>query len=64
MRRILPFLFLAVLAAPLWAADHLKLNPHLDYSNDSQNGPLITGHHMEDGAVTGKPNYIIIYGEG
>jgi len=48
----------------LWGAGNLKLNTHLDYSSDSQDGPLITGEHMEDGAAAGKPNYIIIYGEG
>ncbi|MGC2321095.1 MAG: hypothetical protein WA463_00560 [Terriglobales bacterium] len=62
MRRIL--LVLMLLATPLWAADNLKLNSHLDYTSDSQDGPLITGDHMEDGASAGKPNYIIIYGEG
>jgi hypothetical protein len=62
MRRI--FFILMLLAMPLWSADNLKLNSHLDYSSDSQDGPLITGNHLEDGATTGKPNYIIIYGEG
>lgn len=42
----------------------LVLNPHLDYNSDSADGPLITGTNIERGAVTGKPNYIIIYGEG
>jgi len=46
------------------AADNLKLNQHLDYSSDSHDGPLITGDHLEDGAATGKPSYVIIYGEG
>jgi hypothetical protein len=45
------------------AAENLKLNPKLDYSSDSQDGPLITGDRMSDGAVAGKPNYIIMYGE-
>lgn len=49
---------------PSRAADNLKLNQHLDYSSDSQDGPLITGDHLEDGAATGKPTYVIIYGEG
>ena len=44
------------------AAENLKLNPKLDYSSDSQDGPLITGDRMSDGAVAGKPNYIIMYG--
>jgi len=46
------------------AADNLKLNPKLDYSSDSQDGPLITGDHMDAGIVPGKPAYIILYGEG
>jgi len=51
----------SVLAAS--AADHLKLNPHLDYETDSADGPLITGDHMDAGAATGKANYLIIYAE-
>ncbi len=39
-----------LMAVPLWGAENLKLNSHLDYSSDSQDGPLITGDHMEDGA--------------
>jgi len=54
----------ATLAVPLRGADNLRLNPRLNYSSDSQDGPLITGDHMEDGAVQGQPNYIIFYGEG
>ncbi len=50
--------------ANLRAAENLRLNQKLDYSSDSQDGPLITGDHMEDGAVEGQPNYIIFYGEG
>jgi hypothetical protein len=52
------------MATQFFAADHLKLNPRLDYSSDSQDGPLITGDHMDDGAVAGEPNYIIFFGEG
>lgn len=50
-------------ALPLYAAENLKLNAHLDYSSDSNDGPLITGDGMEEGAAAGKPNYVIIYGE-
>ena len=50
--------------AALFAGENLKINPHLDYSSDSQDGPLITGDHMEDAAVAGKPAYIMMYGEG
>jgi hypothetical protein len=57
--------FIVLMGAPkLWTADNLHLNQHLDYSSDSQDGPLITGEHLQDGAVAGKPNYVIIYGEG
>ncbi|MFI5090446.1 MAG: hypothetical protein ACHP7P_10350 [Terriglobales bacterium] len=62
MRKIV--LLMALMAVPLWGAENLKLNSRLDYSSDSQDGPLITGDHMEDGAAAGKPNYIIMYGEG
>jgi hypothetical protein len=47
-----------------FAAENLHLNQHLDYTSDSHDGPLITGDRMQDGAVAGKPNYVIIYGEG
>src|SRR6267143_6474230 len=52
------------LVAGAQAGDNLRLNSHLDYSSDSEDGPLITGDRMNEGAVSGKPNYIIIYGEG
>ena len=45
-------------------AQQLKLNPHLDYNSDSVDGPLITGNDTRTGAVAGKPNYVMIYGEG
>ena len=51
-------------ATAAFAADELKLNPHLDYSSDSVDGPLITGDNLQAGVASGKPNYIIIYGEG
>ena len=54
-----------ILFAPIGrAGENLKLNPHLDYSSDSMDGPHITGDHMEDGVAAGKPNYVLIYGEG
>lgn len=44
------------------AATGLKLNPSLDYSSDSNDGPLITGEGLPDGAVRkGTPAYIIFY---
>jgi hypothetical protein len=54
----------AAFALPVRAAENLRLNQHLDYSSDSQDGPLITGDHLEDGVVAGKPAYAILYGEG
>jgi len=60
----LVFAVAMTIALPSRAADNLKLNEHLDYSSDSQDGPLITGDHLEDGAASGKPSYVIIYGEG
>lgn len=52
------------LAARSDAGENLKLNPKLDYSSDSLDGPLITGDQMDDGAQAGVPNYILIVGEG
>ena len=46
------------------AGDNLKLNTKLDYTSDSQDGPLITGDNMSAGFVLGKPAYVIMYGEG
>jgi thiol-disulfide isomerase/thioredoxin len=54
----------ALLVLPSQAAENLKLNQHLDYSSDSQDGPLITGAHLDEGTVAGQPAYIIFYGEG
>jgi thioredoxin-like negative regulator of GroEL len=48
---------------PAHAAENLVLNPHLDYSSDSFDGPLVTGDQFQDGVVAGLPNYVIIYGE-
>lgn len=52
------------LIAQAHAGDNLRINPHLDYSSDSEDGPLINGDHMDEGAAPGKPNYVIIFGEG
>ena len=56
--------FAAALAMPARAAENLKLNQQLDYTSDSQDGPLITGDRLEEAAVRGKPAYAIFYGEG
>jgi hypothetical protein len=56
--------FALLLALPAaFGGENLKLNPKLDYTSDSYDGPLITGDRLEEGAVAGKPNYVIIYGE-
>jgi hypothetical protein len=62
---IIRLLWLVLLAAPtLFAINNLKLNPHLDYGSDSLDGPLITGTDVQSGFVSGKTNYVIMYGEG
>ena len=58
------FVVALAMALPAHAAENLKLNQHLDYTSDSQDGPLIAGDHLEDGTVSGKPAYAIFYGEG
>ncbi len=65
-KRLVLMLLAGVLALPAWlgSAENLQLNPRLDYSSDSQDGPLITGDRMEEGAVQGKPNYVFMFGEG
>ena len=62
MARKVLFAVLA-LSALAFAGENLKLNDHLDYNSDSQDGRLITGDHMDDGVVGGKPNYILMIGE-
>jgi len=57
-------LMLLALAASAFAGENLKLNPKLDYTSDSEDGPLITGDSMQSGFVPGKPAYVIMYGEG
>jgi hypothetical protein len=48
----------------VFGIDNLKLNSKLDYSSDSLDGPLISGDDAQSGFVSGKTNYVIIYGEG
>ena len=65
MRKIIRLGWLLLLVAPaLFAIDNLKLNPQLDYGSDSLDGPLITGSDVQSGFVSGKTNYVIMYGEG
>jgi len=64
-RLVLHFFLLSMLSSPLlFAIDNLKLNSKLDYTSDSLDGPLISGDDAQSGFVPGKPNYVIIYGEG
>src|SRR5260370_33912941 len=64
-KRWLAFVLLtAGMTFSLSASENLRLNPRLDYSTDSLDGPLITGDHMEEAAVPGKPNYTIFSGAG
>jgi len=67
MEIVMKFCSLALMSVVLstlaFAGDNLQLNPKLDYSSDSQDGPLITGEHMDTGFVAGKPAYVILYGE-
>lgn len=45
------------------AADHLTLNPHLNFTKNNHQGPLITGDHMMESVKAGMPNYIVFYAE-
>ena len=58
------FVFLLLAVPPSNAGENLKINPKLDYSSDSIDGPLITGDHMDAGAVQDRVNYVLMYGEG
>lgn len=65
IKKIALFLGLFLLPVPtVFSIDNLKLNEHLDYGSDSLDGPLITGTDTQSGFVPGKPNYVIMYGEG
>ena len=58
------FLFLFPAVSSSKAGENLKINPKLDYSSDSIDGPLITGDHMDAGAAQDRVNYVLMYGEG
>ncbi len=66
MRKTVLHLFmLMMLTGPaIFAIDNLELNSKLDFTSDSLDGRLLTGDDAESGFVPGKPNYVIIYGEG
>ena len=58
----LTIFILAGAAGVSFAATNLKLNPSLDYTSDSNDGPLITGEGLSDGSLRkGTPVYIIFY---
>jgi hypothetical protein len=61
---VIPVVGLLMMVAPAFGGDNLKLNSKLDYTSDSQDGPLINGDNMDAGFVPGKPAYVILYGEG
>ena len=58
------FVWSILTSSMLFGIDNLKLNQRLDYNSDSLDGPLITGDDVQSGIVPGRPNYVIIYGEG
>jgi thioredoxin-related protein len=60
---LLRAVLLLSLSSQVFGIDNLKLNSKLDYSSDSLDGPLITGNDAQSGFVSGKTNYVIIYGE-
>lgn len=64
-KTLLQLSMLLMLANPAsFAINNLKLNSNLNYGSDSLDGALITGSDAQSGFVAGKPNYVIIYGEG
>lgn len=60
---IFTILLSCVLTSYSIAAENLKLNPKLDYTSDSEDGPLITGDNLDAGFVAGRPVYVLMYGE-
>jgi hypothetical protein len=62
MRRTLTIALLLTTLA--FAGENLKINPKLDYNSDSLDGPLVAGDKLNEGLVAGKPNYVLIVGEG
>ena len=62
---IISFVLSISMVVSTYAATNLRLNPSLDYSSDSYDGPLIFGDELSDGTVhRGKPAYIIFYQRG
>jgi hypothetical protein len=54
-------IFMTALAAS--GAEHLYLNPNLNYKKNGHQGALIFGDHMEEGTKPGVVNYIVFYAE-
>jgi hypothetical protein len=64
-KKIVRLLAFFLLTTPsVFAIDNLKLNQHLNYGSDSLDGPPIAGTDAQSGFVSGKINYVIMYGEG
>jgi len=63
-RRILTALAVALML-PIAAvsADNLALNPHLNYTKNNHQGPLIAGDDMMGSVKPGMTNYIVFYAE-
>jgi len=64
MRSFVASVFILIALVPAFGGENLRLNSKLDYTSDSQDGPLIGGVQMEAGFAPGKPAYVILYGEG
>jgi hypothetical protein len=65
-RCVVIFIALAMIFASglrLEGADHLRLNPSLNFRKNGHQGQLIFGEHLQDGLQAGKVNYIVFYAE-
>lgn len=56
----LALMYLAYLGSA-FAADSLKVNPRLNYSSDSNDGPLLAGASLQQGTRSGLANYVFLY---
>jgi hypothetical protein len=64
MKLLATLMLIVSMGSTAFAGENLHLNGKLDYSSDSQDGPLITGDGMDAGFTAGRVAYIIFYGEG
>ncbi len=48
-------------AASLFGAENIQVNPRLNYSSDADDGPLLTGERLGDGPRRGQPNYVLMF---